>query len=209
MEYLNTLSEPFEHCCFLGGKKGKKCQSKILLCWCFIFFKAISHGRHHHFEPCRAGSWHQQRTGHRETGRHLLLRYALQRWQFLTKPFHHILANCGKKKDLFPPSVLSGKLHLWARLDRKANKQAEKRFKKYQYAHRSSKGNLVSVTSQSFRNNELWGCSQVLVDFVSQFNPSWSDLDRRSRAQGSNLPVLTGCYPAFLFPSLATATHLI
>nr|XP_061813324.1 RNA ligase 1-like [Nerophis lumbriciformis] len=33
-----------------------------------------------------------------------------------------------------------GKPHLWARLDRKANKQAEKRFKKYQYTHRSSKG---------------------------------------------------------------------
>ncbi|XP_077374206.1 RNA ligase 1 [Festucalex cinctus] len=33
-----------------------------------------------------------------------------------------------------------GKLHLWARLDRKGNKQAEKRFKKYQYSHRSTKG---------------------------------------------------------------------
>ncbi|TMS05872.1 Uncharacterized protein E3U43_005122 [Larimichthys crocea] len=33
-----------------------------------------------------------------------------------------------------------GQPYLWARLDRKPNKQAEKRFKKYQYSHRSCKG---------------------------------------------------------------------
>ncbi|XP_061826383.1 RNA ligase 1 isoform X2 [Nerophis lumbriciformis] len=37
-------------------------------------------------------------------------------------------------------SLYKGKPHLWARLDRRPNKQAEKRFKKYQYSHRSSKG---------------------------------------------------------------------
>lgn len=38
-----------------------------------------------------------------------------------------------------------GRPHLWARLDRKPNKQAEKRFKKYQHAHRSCKGTQLSA----------------------------------------------------------------
>lgn len=37
-------------------------------------------------------------------------------------------------------TVYKGQPHLWARLDRKPNKQADRRFKKYQHAHRSSKG---------------------------------------------------------------------
>lgn len=42
--------------------------------------------------------------------------------------------------------VLSlGRPHLWARLDRKPNKQAEKRFKKYQHSHRSCKGFVWNV----------------------------------------------------------------
>ncbi|XP_008309389.1 RNA ligase 1 [Cynoglossus semilaevis] len=37
-------------------------------------------------------------------------------------------------------TLYKGRPHLWARLDRKPNKQAEKRFKKYQHVHRSCKG---------------------------------------------------------------------
>ncbi|KAM9807525.1 RNA ligase 1 [Neosynchiropus ocellatus] len=37
-------------------------------------------------------------------------------------------------------TVYKGQPWLWARLDRKPNKQAEKRFKKYQHTHKSSKG---------------------------------------------------------------------
>ncbi|XP_039988959.1 uncharacterized protein C12orf29 homolog isoform X2 [Xiphias gladius] len=37
-------------------------------------------------------------------------------------------------------TVYKGQPHLWARLDRKPNKQAEKRFRKYQHSHRSCKG---------------------------------------------------------------------
>ncbi|KAF3855242.1 hypothetical protein F7725_023297 [Dissostichus mawsoni] len=37
-------------------------------------------------------------------------------------------------------TLYNGRPHLWARLDRKPNKQAEKRFKKHQHQHRSCKG---------------------------------------------------------------------
>ncbi|XP_029379121.1 RNA ligase 1 isoform X2 [Echeneis naucrates] len=37
-------------------------------------------------------------------------------------------------------TVYKGRPYLWARLDRKPNKQAEKRFKKYQHSHRSCEG---------------------------------------------------------------------
>ncbi|KAG7222866.1 hypothetical protein INR49_028106 [Caranx melampygus] len=37
-------------------------------------------------------------------------------------------------------TVYKGEAYLWARLDRKPNKQAEKRFKKHQHTHRSCKG---------------------------------------------------------------------
>ncbi|CAJ1056114.1 uncharacterized protein C12orf29 homolog [Xyrichtys novacula] len=37
-------------------------------------------------------------------------------------------------------TLYKGQPYLWARLDRKPNKQAEKRFKKYQHMHRSCKG---------------------------------------------------------------------
>lgn len=40
-------------------------------------------------------------------------------------------------------TVYKGQPHLWARLDRKPNKQADRRFKKYQHAHRSSKGGFL------------------------------------------------------------------
>lgn len=36
-----------------------------------------------------------------------------------------------------------GQPYLWARLDRRPNKQTEKRFKKYQHSHKSCKGRLT------------------------------------------------------------------
>ncbi|XP_061630531.1 RNA ligase 1 isoform X3 [Phyllopteryx taeniolatus] len=49
-----------------------------------------------------------------------------------------------------------GKPHLWARLDRKANKLAEKRFKKYQYSHRSSKGFTWNVEEDFKTVPDTW-----------------------------------------------------
>lgn len=46
-----------------------------------------------------------------------------------------------------------GQPYLWARLDRKPNKQAEKRFKKCQHAHRSYKG-ILCFCYQSTCNYE-------------------------------------------------------
>lgn len=56
----------------------------------------------------------------------------------------------------FPERVCGfslGRPHLWARLDRKPNKQAEKRFKKYQHSHRSCKGTLLASNSHWKRTN--------------------------------------------------------
>lgn len=36
-----------------------------------------------------------------------------------------------------------GQPYLWARLDRRPNKQTEKRFKKYQHSHKSCKGRIT------------------------------------------------------------------
>ncbi|XP_029009953.1 uncharacterized protein C12orf29 homolog [Betta splendens] len=49
-----------------------------------------------------------------------------------------------------------GHPYLWARLDRKPNKQAEKRFKKYQHAHRSSKGFTWNVEDDFKMVPETW-----------------------------------------------------
>lgn len=46
-------------------------------------------------------------------------------------------------------TVYKGQPHLWARLDRKTNKQADRRFKKYQHAHRSSKGGFYCAGGTS------------------------------------------------------------
>lgn len=46
-------------------------------------------------------------------------------------------------------TVYKGQPHLWARLDRKTNKQADRRFKKYRHAHRSSKGGFYCAGGRS------------------------------------------------------------
>ncbi|XP_061772967.1 RNA ligase 1 [Nerophis ophidion] len=53
-------------------------------------------------------------------------------------------------------SLYKGKPHLWARLDRRPNKQAEKRFKKYQYSHRSSKGFTWNVEEDFKTVPDTW-----------------------------------------------------
>nr|XP_057930623.1 RNA ligase 1 [Doryrhamphus excisus] len=53
-------------------------------------------------------------------------------------------------------TLYKGKPQLWARLDRKPNKQAEKRFKKYQYSLRSSKGFIWNVKEDFKTVPDTW-----------------------------------------------------
>uniref|UniRef100_A0A3Q3WHN9 RNA ligase 1 n=1 Tax=Mola mola TaxID=94237 RepID=A0A3Q3WHN9_MOLML len=53
-------------------------------------------------------------------------------------------------------TVYEGQPYLWARLDRKPNKQAEKRFKKYQHSHRSCKGFTWNVEEDFKTVPETW-----------------------------------------------------
>ncbi|XP_028285707.1 RNA ligase 1 [Parambassis ranga] len=49
-----------------------------------------------------------------------------------------------------------GQPYLWARLDRKPSKQAEKRFKKYQYSHKSCKGFTWNIEEDFKTVPETW-----------------------------------------------------
>ncbi|CAG05582.1 unnamed protein product [Tetraodon nigroviridis] len=53
-------------------------------------------------------------------------------------------------------TTFEGRPHLWARLDRKPNKQAEKRFKKYQHSHRSCKGFTWNMEDDFKTVPEVW-----------------------------------------------------
>ncbi|CAB1454884.1 unnamed protein product [Pleuronectes platessa] len=53
-------------------------------------------------------------------------------------------------------TLYKGQPYLWARLDRKPNKQAEKRFKKYQHTHRSAKGFTWNVEEDFRTVPETW-----------------------------------------------------
>ncbi|XP_029909725.1 RNA ligase 1 isoform X1 [Myripristis murdjan] len=53
-------------------------------------------------------------------------------------------------------TTYKGQPYLWARLDRKPNKQAEKRFKKYQHAHKSCKGFTWNVPEDFKTVPETW-----------------------------------------------------
>ncbi|XP_058502596.1 RNA ligase 1 [Solea solea] len=53
-------------------------------------------------------------------------------------------------------TLYKGKPYLWARLDRKPNKQAEKRFKKYQHSHRTCKGFPWNVEEDFKMVPETW-----------------------------------------------------
>ncbi|XP_029290188.1 RNA ligase 1 isoform X3 [Cottoperca gobio] len=53
-------------------------------------------------------------------------------------------------------TVYKGRPHLWARLDRKPTKQAEKRFRKHQRSHRSCKGFTWNVEEDFKAVPEAW-----------------------------------------------------
>ncbi|KAM9377153.1 RNA ligase 1 [Pholidichthys leucotaenia] len=53
-------------------------------------------------------------------------------------------------------TVYKGQPYLWARLDRKPTKQAEKRFKKYQHSHKGSKGFMWNVKEDFKMVPETW-----------------------------------------------------
>lgn len=53
-------------------------------------------------------------------------------------------------------TLYKGQPYLWARLDRKPNKQAEKRFKKYQHSHKSCKGFTWNVEEDFKTVPETW-----------------------------------------------------
>uniref|UniRef100_A0AAQ6A1S5 RNA ligase 1 n=1 Tax=Amphiprion ocellaris TaxID=80972 RepID=A0AAQ6A1S5_AMPOC len=53
-------------------------------------------------------------------------------------------------------TVYKGQPYLWARLDRKPNKQAEKRFKKYQHSYKSCKGFTWNVEEDFKTVPETW-----------------------------------------------------
>ncbi|XP_023841799.1 uncharacterized protein C12orf29 homolog isoform X2 [Salvelinus namaycush] len=53
-------------------------------------------------------------------------------------------------------SIYKGQSYLWARLDRKPTKQADKRFKKHQYSHKSCKGFTWNVKEDFKTVPESW-----------------------------------------------------
>ncbi|KAM9854411.1 RNA ligase 1 isoform 1-T1 [Aulostomus maculatus] len=53
-------------------------------------------------------------------------------------------------------TVYKGRPYLWARLDRKPTKQAEKRFRKYQHSHKSGKGFTWNVEEDFKTVPEAW-----------------------------------------------------
>ncbi|XP_040018151.1 RNA ligase 1 isoform X2 [Gasterosteus aculeatus] len=69
---------------------------------------------------------------------------------------HHAVATEKLDGTCCYVSVYKGRPHLWARLDRKPNKQADKRFKKHQRSHHSCKGFLWSVEEDFKPVPETW-----------------------------------------------------
>lgn len=61
--------------------------------------------------------------------------------------------------------VFLGEPYLWARLDRKPTKQADKRFKKYQYSHKTCKGIIFAETSIA----QVYVDSDAVFAYRSQF----------------------------------------
>ncbi|KAK7881898.1 hypothetical protein WMY93_030307 [Mugilogobius chulae] len=85
-------------------------------------------------------------------------------------------------------SVFRGQPYLWARLDRKPNKQAEKRFKRHQHLHHSGKGFSWNVEEDFKSVPESWipahGVKHVNDQPVPDENghiPGWVPVDRGSK----------------------------
>ncbi|TSS60370.1 hypothetical protein Baya_12072 [Bagarius yarrelli] len=64
---------------------------------------------------------------------------------------HHALATEKLDGTCCYVSLYRGEPHLWARLDRKPTKQADKRFKKYQYTQKTCKGGFTWNVEEDFR----------------------------------------------------------
>ncbi|KAG9335878.1 hypothetical protein JZ751_003535 [Albula glossodonta] len=85
-------------------------------------------------------------------------------------------------------SPYKGEPYLWARLDRKPNKQADKRFKKFQHSHKSSKEFTWNV-EEDFRNvPESWipahGVQHLNGQPVPDENghiPGWVPVDKHNK----------------------------
>ncbi|KAJ0029089.1 hypothetical protein NQD34_004086 [Periophthalmus magnuspinnatus] len=85
-------------------------------------------------------------------------------------------------------SMFRGEPYLWARLDRKPNKQAEKRFKRHLHLHRTGKGFLWNVEEDFKSVPEAWipahGVKHVNDQPVPDENghiPGWVPVDRDSK----------------------------
>lgn len=85
-------------------------------------------------------------------------------------------------------SLFRGQPYLWARLDRKPNKQAEKRFKKHQHLHRSGKGFSWNVEEDFKTVPESWipahGVKRVNEQPIPDENghiPGWVPVDTDSK----------------------------
>uniref|UniRef100_A0A8C6S3S1 RNA ligase 1 n=1 Tax=Neogobius melanostomus TaxID=47308 RepID=A0A8C6S3S1_9GOBI len=85
-------------------------------------------------------------------------------------------------------SLFRGQPYLWARLDRKPNKQAEKRFKKHLHLHRSGKGFSWNVAEDFKTVPETWipahGVKHLNDQPLPDENghiPGWLPVDRDSK----------------------------
>lgn len=85
-------------------------------------------------------------------------------------------------------SMFRGQPYLWARLDRKPNKQTEKRFKKHQHLHRSGKGFSWNVVEDFKSVPETWipahGVKHLNDQPLPDENghiPGWVPVDRDSK----------------------------
>ncbi|KAJ0069802.1 hypothetical protein NL108_014668, partial [Boleophthalmus pectinirostris] len=85
-------------------------------------------------------------------------------------------------------SLFRGEPYLWARLDRKPNKQAEKRFKRHQHLHRTGKGFSWNVEEDFKSVPEFWiparGVKHENNQPVPDENghiPGWVPVDRHSK----------------------------
>lgn len=86
-------------------------------------------------------------------------------------------------------SLFRGQPYLWARLDRKPNKQAEKRFKKHQHFHRSSSKGFCWNVEEDFKTvPETWipahgvkHLNELPVPDENGHIPGWVPVDRDSK----------------------------
>lgn len=110
---------------------------------------------------------------------------AVYNGEYLNEYSNHFLfvfSQCSEQSDLF----FVERPYLWARLDRKPNKQAEKRFKKHQHSHGSCKGSAGCMYIHSCFMSAGW--LQIFLDLCCPPQVSrgtWRKILRRCRRRGS------------------------